>query len=450
MNPSPAPDTNFDGLVGPTHNYAGMARGNLASESHRGHTSSPRAAALQGLRKMAALIDLGIPQGILPPLERPNLSLLRHLGFAGTDDATVLKRAWKEAPELVVALSNASSMWTANAATVSPSAHCSDGRVHFTAANLAEKFHRATEAEDTASILRAAFHDPLHFAHHPPLFAHPALGDEGAANHMLLRTPDGRPGIEIFVHGRNGLGAEAAVPRRYPARQTRAASSAVARRHGIHEGRALLVRQNPEVIDEGVFHNDVIAVANDQVLLYHQDAFLDEAMLLEAARRALGGAFVPVRIERELLSVPDAVRSYLFNSQLVTLPDGSMALITPEECTSVPAAAEAIDWILAHDNPIRVTRSFDLRQSMQNGGGPACLRLRVPLTDDQRAAVHPGFLLDHERIARLESWVRTHYRDRLSPNDLGDPKLLDETRTALDELCTLLGAGSLYPFQRNG
>lgn len=70
-------------------------------------------------------------------------------------------------------------MWTANAATVSPSADSADGKVHFTVANLNNKLHRMQEAPTTSAILGATFADPRYFAHHAALPQHGDLGDEG-------------------------------------------------------------------------------------------------------------------------------------------------------------------------------------------------------------------------------------------------------------------------------
>src|SRR5205823_13218009 len=124
-------EINFDGIPGPTHNYAGLARGNLAAEKHARMVANPRAAALQGLAKMRALSARGIPQAVLPPHERPCVAALRALGFAGTDNS-ILTRAAREAPQLLTACSSAAPMWAANAATVSASADTADRRVHFT------------------------------------------------------------------------------------------------------------------------------------------------------------------------------------------------------------------------------------------------------------------------------------------------------------------------------
>ncbi|MBV8781268.1 MAG: N-succinylarginine dihydrolase, partial [Phycisphaerae bacterium] len=131
---------NFDGIVGPTHNYAGLSPGNLASARNKQSVSNPRAAALEGLAKMRLLHDLGVPQAVLPPQERPHVATLHALGFNGSDHQ-VIKRAFAVDPTLVAACTSASAMWAANAATVSPSADTADHRIHFTAANLCGLLH---------------------------------------------------------------------------------------------------------------------------------------------------------------------------------------------------------------------------------------------------------------------------------------------------------------------
>ncbi|WP_020649721.1 N-succinylarginine dihydrolase [Solimonas variicoloris] len=446
--PASAVEANFDGLVGPTHNYAGLAFGNVASANNAEQPSNPRAAAQQGLAKMRALAALGLAQGLLPPHERPHLPTLRRLGFSGRD-AEVLAQARRRAPGLLAAASSASAMWTANAATVSPSADCGDGRVHFTPANLCTHLHRSIEAPTSARLLQAVFADPRHFVHHEPLPATPAFGDEGAANHTRLCADYGEPGLELFVYGRGDEREPA--PSRYPARQTRLAGEALARLHGLRDERTLHAQQNPAVIDQGVFHNDVIAVGNRELLLYHEQAFADAATVRGWICTHLRGARRPVFVEvpeREV-SVAEAVGSYLFNSQLVCTPDGAMRLIAAEESREQPRVWRAIERIVADPgNPIAAVEVFDLRQSMRNGGGPACLRLRVVLTAAEREAVNPLCWIDDPRATQLAHWIDRHYRDRLSLDDLADPQLLVESRTALDELTVLLGLGSVYDFQR--
>jgi succinylarginine dihydrolase len=437
---------NFDGIPGPTHNYAGLARGNLAAERNARTVANPRAAALQGLAKARALAARGFVQAVLPPHERPDTHALRALGFSGTD-ADIVARAATDAPQLLAACSSAAAMWTANAATVSPSADTRDGRVHFTPANLVSHFHRALEAPTTTRVLRAIFADPAHFVVHAPLPAAPQLGDEGAANHIRFEAGPGAPGIELFVHGRAAYGDADAAPQRFPARQTREASAAIARRHGLDPARTVFAQQNPAAIDAGVFHNDVIAVGHGTVLMCHEQAWVRQDEVLASLRERLGATFAPIVVPAAEVSLDDAVGSYLFNSQLLPCGDGRWILVAPAECRENPRVAAYLDGLLAGRGPIAELLAFDLKQSMRNGGGPACLRLAVELTPVQRAALGAKVILDDALAARLDTWIRTHYRDRLAPQDLADPALVDESRRALDELTGILELPAVYPFQ---
>ncbi|GGJ91298.1 N-succinylarginine dihydrolase [Pseudomonas matsuisoli] len=443
-------EVNFDGLVGPTHNYGGLSLGNVASQSNGQVASNPREAAKQGLAKMKALMDRGFCQGVIPPQERPDIRALKGLGFSGSD-AQVLDSAARTSMPLLVACSSASSMWTANACTVSPSADTRDGRVHFTVANLNSKFHRSIEPPATSALLKAMFPDERYFAHHGALPAVPHFGDEGAANHSRLHAGVGSRGIEFFVFGKSAFDTRYRQPALYPARQTLEASRAVMRLHGLDPRYVVFAQQNPDVVDHGVFHNDVIAVANGEVLFFHEDAYIaPERVLDELAEklRHVGGTLRPIMVRRSDVCIDDAVQSYLFNSQLLTHADGTMLLVVPEECRQNTAVWRYLQKLAQSGGPIRELLVLDLKQSMRNGGGPACLRLRVELTDVERQAVNSGVLLTPTLHERLLRWVDTHYRDRLVDTDLADPSLLDECRTALDELTGLLGLGCPYPFQQ--
>jgi succinylarginine dihydrolase len=441
-----AREFNFDGLVGPSHNYAGLSFGNVASFNNVKSASNPRQAALQGLAKMRELAARGFAQAVMPPQARPNFRMLRRIGFSGTD-ADVLAQAWREAPVILSCAWSASPMWTANAATVSPSADTADGRVHFTAANLNNKLHRADEHVQATRTLRALFANPERFVVHEPLPSTPAFGDEGAANHTRFAASHGAAGVELFVYGRVEFDPSAPSPKKYPARQTLEASQAVARLHGLDAARTVFAAQNPDVIDQGVFHNDVIAVGNGNVLFYHEQAFLDEALTLDALRRAMdavGADLAPVRVPTGAVPVADAVASYLFNSQLLSKADGRMALVVPHECRENAAVSSYLAQLVSSGGPIDELIEFDLRQSMRNGGGPACLRLRVSLTDDEAAAMHQGVIMTEALYAALVAWVERHYRDRVEPKDLADPQLARECAAALEELERILGLPGLY------
>jgi succinylarginine dihydrolase len=439
-------EVQFDGLVGPTHNYGGLSPGNVASQLHGGQVSSPRSAAREGLAKMRLVRSLGIPQAVLPPHDRPSLSTLRRLGFIGTDEQVLAAASAGDGFHVRIC-SSASAMWTANAATVAPSADAEDGRVHLTPANLQQMFHRSLEAATTTRVLRAIFADGRRFVVHDPLPGAGQFADEGAANHTRLSTSRGA--VHVFAWGRCAWGALPG-PQRYPARQTREASQTLARLHRLRPDRCLFPQQEPEGIDSGAFHTDVLAVGTGRFLMMHELAFVDAARLAQDLRERLGDELTVVRASRRELPVESAVAAYPFNSQILEGPDGAMTILAPEDAREDAAARAFLERVVAEGGPVRAVRYIDVRQSMQNGGGPACLRLRVPLTDDEIAALSGHVVVDESLEDSLAAWVDRHYRDRLSPKDLGDPLLAREGMTALDELTKLLGIGSVYDFQRAG
>ncbi len=441
-------EANFDGLVGPTHNYAGLSFGNVASYSNANQASSPKNAAKQGLAKMKALHDMGMKQGVLAPQQRPDLNTLRRLGFTGSD-AQILEAAAKQAPAVLRACYSASSMWTANAATVSPSGDTADNKVHFTPANLTNKFHRSLEPGVTGNILKAMFNNEQHFVHHTHLPENDHFGDEGAANHTRFCSEYDKSGVEMFVYGRHAFDSSKIAPAKFPARQTFEASQAVARLHGLNDSNVVYVQQNPETIDMGVFHNDVISVGNQNVLFYHEQAFLNTEQAFDEIRSKMAGTEMHfIKVDTADVSVNSAVKTYLFNTQIITLPDGTMALIAPTDCQEDESVAAYLEKLPTLGTPIKQVKFFNVKQSMQNGGGPACLRLRVALNDAELNAVNQHCLMSDELFTTLNSWVDKHYRDQLLEDDLRDPQLVTESLTALDELTQILHLGSVYPFQQ--
>lgn len=440
---------NFDGLVGPTHNFGGLSPGNTASTGHGGQLSSPRAAALQGLAKMRFVAGLGVGQAVLPPQPRPSLRTLRALGFVGTDEE-VLAKVGREHEHLLRLVSSASSMWAANAATVAPSADAHDRKLHLTPANLQQMLHRAIEAPTTTRVLRAIFADPARFVVHDPLPGGGQYADEGAANHTRLVTR-GRPAVHLFGWSRRAWpepGRPApTTPTRFPARQTREASDAVARLHRLERPQTVLVQQHPEGIDAGAFHSDVLAVGSGPLLIVHELAFVGLTDLLGRLYELLGEDLVVEIATEDELPIGDAVSAYPFNSQLLTLPDGRMTIVAPLDSREHPRARAFLERVIDGDGPVDSVHYLDVRESMHNGGGPACLRLRVPMTDAEVAALGGRVLFDPALDAALTRWVERHYRDRLLPRDLADVALQREGLTALDELTGILGLGSVYDFQ---
>ena len=389
VTPAALVEINFDGIVGPTHNYAGLSLGNLAATKNAGAVSRPRAAALQGIAKMRANLALGLTQGILLPHRRPDAAWLESLATDPVHAAAL----WPLA-------TSASAMWAANAATVSPAPDTADGRCHLTVANLVTMPHRSHEWPGTLAQLRLAFSDAA-FAVHGPV--PPPFGDEGAANHMRLCAHHGAPGVEVFVYGETG------GP--FPARQHRQASAAVMRRHGLDPADALFVQQSPEAIAAGAFHNDVVAVANERVLFAHEQAFADKETFFAQLRERQPSVEI-VEVPAEAVSLADAIASYLFNAQLVTLPTGGMALILPSEAQNVGRVWQWLEALVAGNGPIRKLIPVDVRESMANGGGPACLRLRVVCDP---ATVDPRFLVDDAKLDRIAAVIAAHWPELVSP-----------------------------------
>tara|TARA_R110001606_G_scaffold137327_5_gene275257 strand:+ start:38226 stop:39488 length:1263 start_codon:yes stop_codon:yes gene_type:complete len=411
-------EINFDGIIGPSHNYAGLSHGNIASSTNAGATAYPREAALQGIAKMRHNLELGLAQGFFMPLNRPNEGWLEALG-------TTVSGA---EPHLRAAAFSASSMWAANAATISPAPDAPDGKCHLTVANLQTMPHRSHEWPGTLAQLELAFANEDYFSVHAPVPS--PFGDEGAANHMRLCSTHDAAGIEIFVYGKSG------GP--FPARQHIEASKAVARLHGLNQKRAIFAQQAEVAIAAGAFHNDVVAVANERVLFTHEQAFEQPEALYGAIRNQMPDAEIVI-VPADKVSLADAIKSYLFNAQLVTLPDeGGMALILPSEARENISVWRYLTDLVAGNGPIRRLCPVDVRQSMANGGGPACLRLRVvadPANVDQR------FLATAEKLEAISRVVTEYWPEAINPDQLSDPglaKAIVKARNSLLDACGLI------------
>lgn len=410
-------EINFDGIIGPSHNYAGLSLGNIASSSNAGEMSFPRQAALQGLAKMRHNLDLGLAQGFFMPLDRPNTDWLASLGTDSTNAE----------PHIRAASFSASSMWAANAATISPAPDSDDGRCHLTVANLRTMPHRSHEWPGTLAQLQMAFGNSQNFAVHDPV--PPAFGDEGAANHMRLCVSHDSPGVEVFVYGESG------GP--YPARQHIEAGKAISRTHGLSDDKVIFALQSKQAIAAGAFHNDVVAVANGSVLFAHEQAFEHRNQFYSELKERFPEVEI-VTVPADKVTLSDAIKSYLFNAQLVTLPgDAGMALILPTEAKENTAVWSYLEDLIAGNGPIRKLCPVDVRQSMANGGGPACLRLRVvadPETVDQR------FIASHAKLDQIAAVVEQYWPENIVPAQLSEAGLFDKIRTArsaLLEICRL-------------
>lgn len=428
-------EVNFDGIVGPSHHYGGLGVGNVASLANESNPSHPRAGALQGLEKMRRVAAIGSPQFFLPPCRRPNLLWLRQLGFRGTD-CEVLKTVSLTDARLLSAAWSSAFMWTANAATISPSADSGDRRLHLSVANLTSNLHRRQESVERFEQLRHVFADVPNAVVHPGLPSSYALRDEGAANHLRLSDDGngGGQGLHVFVDGD-------AVKSGFPGRQSRRCSKAIARRHVLKSEQVFLLHQHPDAVEAGVFHNDVIATSHHHLMIHHEKAFWDGGKTLvkldQAFLRNFGRKLLRIVVTENELSLNDAVTSYLFNSQIVTNSSGTFTIICPENCRHNSSANALVQrWIADDQNPIAEVIFLSLDQSMANGGGPACLRLRVQLTQPQLAAIPRQYHINDSRVDELSRWIEHWYPETLSISDLSNIDFAEHCWAALDDLET--------------
>lgn len=429
-------EVNFDGLIGPTHNYGGLSFGNIASQINSNSVSNPRSAALQGLKKMKFLMDRGLIQAVLPPHLRPDINYLRSLGFEGKAK-DILAEVSKNNRLLLNQCSSASSMWVANAATITSSNDSSDKKFHLTPANLISHKHRRIESDFNYLLFREMFKDKQYFSVDRPLPSLEEFSDEGAANFIRLSPNHSDSGINIFVYGKSLVES---YDGQFPARQSKEACEEIFKNHKIINNDTFLIQQSLQSINAGVFHNDVISVGNENVFLYHEFAFEGKNIIHELSEKyknKYDHELILIPVTESELKLEDAVKSYLFNSQLITLKNNEMMLLSPYECKS-SMVASVVDRIIQDDNPINKIEYFDLKESMKNGGGPACLRLRVLLNDKELKAMHQGVILTDSLYKKLVEWVNNHYRDSLSPENLSDVSLYNESINALSELYKLL------------
>jgi succinylarginine dihydrolase len=387
-------------------------------------------------------MDQGTPQGFFLPHERPHLKTLRALGFSGTDE-DIINRAAKQNPLLLKNVYSASSMWAANAATFSPSIDSYDQNIHITPANLNTMFHRSIEHEFTKTQLELMFggvaivHDPIENIS--------GYGDEGAANHLRVSEQHLKSGFQIFVYGSSAF----EVHQGMITRQAEEISKAVSIMHQLDPDRVLFLKQNEQAINAGSFHNDIVSLANEEVFIFHQEAFADRVELeriLHHLKDHVKG-FHPIEILSEDISLDDLVSSYLLNSQLITVKNNEMMMLLPEE---VQNHSNCMRWLeeIKSSSPIKHIEFVDIRQSMMNGGGPACLRFKITVNNDEFNQINEKFLLTPKKLMDLRALVTKHYRDKLNPADLLDNNLVQESYRFLDELTQLLDLGNIYDFQK--
>lgn len=427
-------EINFDGLVGPTHFYGGLSPGNVSSANHKNQISNPKKAALQGLEKMKLLMDLGIKQAIIPPHPRPLFNVLERLGFQKNMDG--FNALIDLNPDLASACFSAASMWTANIGTITASVDSADNRIHITPANLMSNFHRSLEIIYSPEILKKIFPKAIH---HPTSLM--SIPDEGAANVMRLSDLNYDEAIHVFVFGRSVF-CRKNKTRQYPCRQSKEAFEIIAHRHHLDQSKVLFIEQNAEAIDQGVFHNDVIATSYQNILIFHEKAFRRSAETIEDIKACYSDVCgIPlqcIEIHESDIFVGEAVSTYLFNSQIVRSPNQGLVMIAPNECQDHVQARVVIEKNILSNTEINKVYYVDVSQSMRNGGGPACLRWRAVVDESELSAILPTVILNDKKYEELVNWVKLNYVEELTLETLIDPKFLEHNEKILKDLYALL------------
>ena len=447
-------EVNIDGMIGPSHHFGGLGVENKASELNRSQASSPRSAALQGLAKMELLASYGIPQFYLPPPVRPAWKWLESLGYCG-DKACVLRDCYQEQPTLLSAAYSSAFMWTANAASVSCGSDTRSKRAKIKLANLNANLHRSIEESERLPQLERMFEAVEHVDVLRGLSSSRPLSDEGAANVMRFFSRVGAGGVYAFVYGNEAAESresednskKADGKRRRQPRQTRMASAMVARSLDLEPGDCFLIQQTSDAIDAGVFHNDVIATSHENLLFYHELAFHNSEEAVAGIKKRFlektGEKLEACLVESSDLRLDDAVDTYLFNSQICTDIDGGWRMFVPENCNQSESVQRTLERLQAQYPRLVSIDYCPLAESMRNGGGPACLRLRISLTPSQIDQIPASMRISLSTLSQLRKLVETEYPEKVEPSDFVNPDFAEQCERISLQIARLWGANSV-------
>ena len=317
-----------------------------------------------------------------------------------------------------------------------------DNAIHITVANLNSMMHRSIEPKFTYKMLKRILNKKVNI--NKSLLNLPNIGDEGAANHIRIAERHNVPGYQIFVYSSENISHAKTIER-----QSLIGSKLIARKNCVEDQRVFYLQQSNRAIRYGSFHNDIVSTANENIFIYHEEAFesTQELKVILAKLKKLVPNFKPIKILNSEIDLQTIVSSYLLNSQLISLPSGGMMFLLPSEVKQYPNCMQWLEKISAEEE-IKKIKFIDVKQSMRNGGGPACLRLRMIFNENEISSVNKNFLLDDNKIDLLTNLIENKYRDRLQPDDLLDPNLADESLEILDALTKIFKTGSIYNFQK--
>ena len=410
----------IDTIIGPTYHYGGLALGNTHSLDHKHVVANPKKAALQGLSKMKLLRDHGISQYVLPAYVRDYKGLVQGYYNNQGDFEDNLKRLYDENLDIFSSFFSASSAWLANAWTMTPSIDSSDGRYHVSPASLNACFHRQLDVKQTIAILTNRLCSKTYITcHHPSPFF-----DEGAAN--MIRLSAGGKGLYLFVSGSSDT-------KRFKSRHDKRSWQRLVSQHQLDPDYVIYLTQHPDAIDAGVFHNDVISFGVDDLLVVHENAFVDQPnycdTILERYFSCFGTDLTLIQIPDSILPLKDAVNSYFFNSQLVRKDDNRYLLLVPSRCKGLPVMDYFVSIVAKKWESQLEIMVCDVEESIKNGGGPACLRNSMDVYDDPKLIFDDRYLFTLEKYDDFVRLVNQYYPSSLELNDFLSVSFLNDLDT---------------------
>ena len=365
----------IDTIPGPTNHFGGHAVGNIASMNSKNNILNPQKAALEWLEKVKKVAMIGGNQFVLPPQRRP----LTHKKKTLTQSDI-----------------SSSFIWMANAGLFIPRIDTQLENNQFIPANMKQSEHRNIEhpfhqywLKKILKYSKCNFHKILD------------INDEGSANSIRLWHKKNQCGVNIFVYGKPNA--------RYPIRQSKSSCEKIINitkpRHYI------LLEQTKEAIDAGVFHNDVIAFGFKNTIICHEKAFSNQKQELKKLKKiftnSLNAPLNIVEIANNSLSLNAAVKTYLFNSQVIEI-NNKFELICPIEVKENPNSYKITEkWVT--NGLFNKVHFVNIKSSLKNGGGPACLRLCLYLNDNEVKKIPTKFKLDKTKYKKISKIILEHY-----------------------------------------
>ena len=363
----------IDCMPGPTNHFGGHAFGNMASMTAKGQHSNPKKAALEWIEKINKLKKIGAYQLILPPHRRPLAHYLKH-------------------PQLNELSSGF--IWMANAGHFIPNSDTSKRYHQFIPANMNATYHRKYEHMFNTYWIKQILKNIPHQLHGPL-----SSDDEGAANTVRLWNKD--IGIHVAVYGHKNT--------HFPSRQNEDSIKELQEKTNILT--LFKLQQKSIAIDHGVFHNDVICFGFKNTLFCHEHAFENQNEKLNNLKKIFhqktNENLTIIEIKESELTLDECISTYLFNSQVIIQKNNIILLCPSTVKRNNKSLSITNQW--QQKGYFSDVQYIDIKSSLMNGGGPACLRLCMYLNGNEIKKIPKQFWASENKIKELTKFINTEY-----------------------------------------